>query len=213
MQRDWRTSINAQELIDRGEVIERLSITPKKKEIKLMQEGWKNMMEEVQVKNDMLENAQDRVDKLEEKVGNTKRENVMLREELKDKNVEIARLAEQLEQARLEAHQLLEEKKMREVQIDMLRSDISNINEDDLRLVQFDEVDTLRLELDQARSENEKLSRKLTDRNAEIKMYKSKFDHFFGALERSRTKRISNAGGDPSDMRKRRTSRGNGNRP
>lgn len=75
---NWRNSIQE-------ESFECLSITPKKKEIKLMQEGLKNMMDEVQEKNDMLEDAQDRVDKLEEKVGNTKRENVMLREELKEK--------------------------------------------------------------------------------------------------------------------------------
>ena len=37
------------------------------------------------MKSDMLENAQDRVEKLEEKVDNTKRENFMLRDEIKDK--------------------------------------------------------------------------------------------------------------------------------
>ena len=53
-----------------------------------------------------------------------------------------------------------------------LRSDISTINEDDLRLVQLDEVETLRIELELSRAENEKLARKLTERNAELKLYK-----------------------------------------
>jgi hypothetical protein len=101
-------------------------------------------------------------------------------------NVEISKLSQQLEDARSEVNQLLEDKRMREVQIDMLRSDISTINEDDLRLVQVDEVDNIRIELEQARAENEKLLRKLTERNAEIKIYKQKVDHFFGAVDRPR---------------------------
>ena len=46
MQREWRTNVH-QQICDRGETLERLSITPKKKEIKLMQEGWANMVDEV----------------------------------------------------------------------------------------------------------------------------------------------------------------------
>jgi chromosome segregation ATPase len=93
-----------------------------------------------------------------------------LTQQTSDNKAEIMRLTKQNQE-------LLEEKKLREVQISLLKAEVQNLDEGGQD--SQEEVHTLRRELERARAESreyseevERLSKKLSDRNNEHKLYK-----------------------------------------